>query len=280
MVCSGRGRPTATTPNDRSPAHRYDLGASAAAYAPVMGILGALCVPALILTFSVRPKKLVPPIAGGHAVPPGPYMALAAGLLVLALLASFIASLGFASLAGCRADPPILVGAGAFFALPFTIPIVAVIGAFDLLAWVFLSSASSIVAVLIGLTSVFLLVLNASHFTERRQRDFALVLVMLVAVAFAFHHWLGWWRLPFGSGLLPTDVLVGGGVFLVFASALLGLLRLMPRPSRRREQHLLKLFDRLFAKVLKLCEAYGTVLALSSYVVALILLLPEPRPAG
>lgn len=137
-----------TSPSIR-PEGRYDVRHGAAGYAPIVGAFGALAVPAIILLFTVSPK----PTAHQTA-----FIALAAGLLIVAMIGSLMGSIGLAGI-GAEQDPTAnLIPATMFLSIPVVVSIVAVLGAFEVLASIYLPESKTLFALITGfggLASVF-----------------------------------------------------------------------------------------------------------------------------
>ena len=64
---------------------RFDVRHAAAAFAPIVGAFSALAVTAIVVLFSVPPQQ---------SAYSAPFVALAAGLLVIAMISSFAGSFG------------------------------------------------------------------------------------------------------------------------------------------------------------------------------------------
>ncbi len=279
----------------------YDVRRGAAAFAPIIGGFGALCVPTIILIYTVP---------GAQMGPSAPSMGLAAGLLVVAMLGSLTGSIGLASLSGHNEATVNLPAAAAFLAVPVVVSIVAILGAFDLLAADFLPHATlllALLAVTTGSSGAFGVILNASVLpvptsgevvcdVKRggRKRWWGAALAGKVK---------GWWGIAVTSirspkargevarrswrvalaGIIPIAgatiarqfglqgdpnpatvayvVLLVGGYALTITGGFWGILKTMPPRGGRY-------------KKMRTYEAYVPSLAMSAYVVALLIFLP------
>lgn len=120
---------------------RYDIRRGAAGYSPVIGTFGALAVPAIIVLFTV-------------SRPPGPHeaplVALAAGLLIVAMIASITGSIGLAAIGAEQDATANLVPATMFLAVAVSVSLVAVLAAFEVLAVIYLPGSKTLFAVITG----------------------------------------------------------------------------------------------------------------------------------
>ncbi len=127
----------------------YDIRRGAAGYAPIIGAFGALAVPAIIVLFTVPPKP---------STYLAPFITLAAGLLIVAMIGSFTGAIGMAAI-GAERDPTAnLVPATLLVAIPVVLSFVAVLGAFEVLASVYLPASKLLFALITaagGLSGVF-----------------------------------------------------------------------------------------------------------------------------
>ena len=118
---------------------RYDIRRGAEGYAPIIGAFGALAVPAIIVLFTV-------PRSRG----PAPLVALAAGLLVVAMIASITSSIGMAAVGAEQDATANLVPAVMFLAVAVAVSLVAVLAAFEVLAAIYLPHSTKLFAVIAG----------------------------------------------------------------------------------------------------------------------------------
>jgi hypothetical protein len=154
-------RPPGTLSRRRtSPRHRgsegwYDIRRGAAGYAPIVATFGALAVPAIVVLFTVPPTPKASDV---------PLIGLAGGLLIVAVAVSFAGSIGMAAIGAEQDLTANLVPATMFLAVGVGIAIVAMLGAFDVLASIYLpesaASTKTLFAVIVGVGG-----LVASFFT-------------------------------------------------------------------------------------------------------------------
>lgn len=120
---------------------RYDVRQAASGFAPIVGALGALAVPAIIVLFTV-PARPSPYRA--------PFISLAAGLLIVSVVGSFIGSLGLASVGAEQDQTANLVPAIMFLLVPVMISVVAILAAFEVLAAIYLPESKTLFALIAG----------------------------------------------------------------------------------------------------------------------------------
>ena len=255
---------------------RYDIRRGTAAYAPITGAIGALAVPAIILLFTVQPKPTVQ-----HA----PFIALAAGLLIVAMIASFTGAIGMAAI-GAELDPTAnLVPATLFLAIPVVVSIVTVLGAFEVLASIYLPASKTLFALIAaaaGISGVFFMAFAIGDCwqlgpTSDSERDRWLPTQWIQTKAQAYR----WAQLvtlasivPAASGMViriagagatpsssSVDWLVGSALVLVLVGGFWGIFR---------TEHPLDGIQ----KGLRPYEAFGTTLAVSFYILFLMITLP------
>lgn len=124
---------------------RYDIRQGAAGYAPIVGAFGALAVPAIIVLFTVPPR-------------PGPdrapLVALAAGFLIVAMIASILGSVGLSAIGAEQDATANLVPAVLLLAIAVVVALVAVLGAFEVLAAIYLPGSAKLFAVITGVAGL------------------------------------------------------------------------------------------------------------------------------
>ena len=100
----------------------YDLRQGAAGFAPIVGALGALAVPAIVVLFTAKssPKDSV-------------FVALSAGLLIVGMISSLTAAFAMAGIAAERALTANLPPAIIFAGVPVVVSMVSILGAFEVL---------------------------------------------------------------------------------------------------------------------------------------------------
>lgn len=148
----------------------YDARQGATAYAPIVGAFGALAVTAIVVVFTVSSSKQAPE----------PMVALCTGLLVIGVFGSLLGSFGLAAL-GAEKDPTANVAPAIMFvAIPVVLSIVAIFGAFEVLAAIYIPESKTLFAVVTGLAGLFGIVFNAFsvgdsqalHPTDMSPQDF------------------------------------------------------------------------------------------------------------
>lgn len=124
---------------------RYDIRRGAAGYSPVIGTFGALAVPAIIALFTFSPS---------HQPHVRLLFALAAGLLSVAMIASITGAIGLSAIGAERDLTANLVPATMFLAVAASVSLVAVLGAFEVLAKIFLTESKTLFAVITGVAGL------------------------------------------------------------------------------------------------------------------------------
>jgi hypothetical protein len=124
---------------------RYDVRKGAAGYAPIIGTFGALAVPAIIVLFTV------PHQPNAHRAP---YIALAAGLLIVGMIGSLTGSLGMAGIAAEEDNTANLPPAIMLMGIPVLISLVTILAAFEVLAAFYLPDSKSLFAIITGVTGL------------------------------------------------------------------------------------------------------------------------------
>jgi len=123
---------------------RYDIRRGAAGYSPVIGTFGALAVPAIILVFTLGQAH------GSRAS----LVALAAGLLIVALIGSILGAIGLAAIGAEHDLTANLVPAAMYLAVAVSVSLVAMLGAFEVLAVLYLRGPTTLFAVITGVAGV------------------------------------------------------------------------------------------------------------------------------
>ncbi|NEY35582.1 hypothetical protein GTU99_26025 [Streptomyces sp. PRKS01-65] len=139
--------PAPAVPQERPEGH-YDARRGAAGYAPVVGTLGALAVPAVIVVFTNPPKGP----GAGQAI------AFAAGLLVVAMIGSIVAAIALAAIGAESTLTPNLTPAIMYAAVAVVIALVDIVAAFEILASLALPQARPILLLItaaVGSLGVF-----------------------------------------------------------------------------------------------------------------------------
>ena len=269
--------PSRNSPRPEWQAHKieghYDIRRGAAGYAPIVGAFGALAVPAIIVLFGAA-----------HAGSPA-YIAMAAGLLIVAMVGSLIASIALSAVGAERDETANLYATTMFEAVAVVISLAAVLGAFEVLAALYLPGVKILFLLIVGVAGVIGIFFTALAIADSWQagpsdpRDRA---------AWLPRQWLqnqrqaeeATWLLvaigcvPAGAGIVlrllgvmipPTTVsatiIVGMGFLLTMASIVLG---------AARSRHAIDGFQ----KAVQPREALGTTLTASGFIMALMIFLP------
>ncbi|MFJ4848272.1 MULTISPECIES: hypothetical protein [unclassified Streptomyces] len=118
---------------------RYDLRRGAASYAPIVGAFGALSLPTVTVLFTAER-------------PPGQdtLIAMACGLLVVAMIASLTGSIALAAIGAERDHTANLPAAVMYAAVPVVISLLSILASFQALAAVYLPHEKTLFAVTTG----------------------------------------------------------------------------------------------------------------------------------
>jgi hypothetical protein len=118
---------------------RFDVRHAAAAFAPIVGAFSALAVTAIVVLFTV------PPQPSSYRAP---FVALAAGLLVIAMIGSFAGSFGLAAIGAEGDSTANLVPAMMFMHASVMISLVLVLAAFEVLSAIYLPESKTLLALI------------------------------------------------------------------------------------------------------------------------------------
>jgi hypothetical protein len=269
---------TATTPpvQPKRIEGRYDIRKAAAAFAPIVGAFGALAVTAIIVLFTVPPR----PTAYR-----APFIALAAGLLIVAMIGNFAGSLSLASMGAEEDLTANLVPATLFLNMSVILSVVSVLAAFEVLAAIYLPESKTLLALITataGLVGSLFTSFGASDAWHCGPADAAersdWLATQWIQTRSQAYRWTNWVMVassvPVVLGVIlrlngvearPTTTsanwLTGIGFALTMVGVLMGLLR-SRQPIDGTQKGLRKY------------EAFGTTLAISFYVLALMIFLP------
>jgi hypothetical protein len=265
--------PPADLPNSPRPEGHYDIRRGAAGYSPVIGTFGALAVPAIILVFSFGQTH------GSRA----PLVALAAGLLIVALIGSMLGAIGLAAIGAEHDLTANLVPAAMYIAVAVSVSLVAMLGAFEVLAVLYLRGPTTLFAVITGVAGVAGLFFTAlstadswhtgpSDLAEKKawqetqwirsqeQAEHQTVIVILLSC------------LPAAAGIalrlagVHTSPNSTGVSWLVGAALALSMIATGAGALRTRHS--------TPQKGLRWQEAYGTTIAISLYTLMMMIFLP------
>jgi hypothetical protein len=255
---------------------RYDIRQGAAAFAPIVGAFGALAVTAIVVLFTVPPQ---------HSAYRAPFIALAAGLLIVCMIGSFAGSLALAAI-GAEEDPTAnLVPATMFLHVSVMISVVAVLAAFEVLAAIYLPESKTLLALITATAGIVGGILTAfgpsdvwhcgPSDPEEKSHWLKTQWIQSHAQAYTWtNRLMVVSAVPAGLGIIlrlagvettPTTAsanwLVGIGFILTMAGVVLGFLR-----SRHPVNGI--------QRGLRREEAIGTTLAISLYTLLLMIFLP------
>jgi hypothetical protein len=118
---------------------RYDPRQGAGGYAPIIGALGALAVPGIVILFTV-PTKPTP-----HQLQ---LMTLAAGLLIVSVIGSLIGSISLAGIAAEQELTANIPAASMRVAVPVVVSIVDMLAAFEVLSAIYLTESETLFALI------------------------------------------------------------------------------------------------------------------------------------
>lgn len=251
----------------------YDIRRGAAGYAPIVGAFGALAVPAIIVLFGST-----------HAGRPA-YISMAAGLLIVAMVGSLIASIALSAVGAERDETANLYATTMFEAVAVVISLASVLGAFEVLAAVYLPGVKTLFAVIVGVAGVIGIFFTAlaiadswqsgpsdpgdraawiprQWLQDQNQAEKATWFVVATGCVPAA---LGIILRLLGVMVPPTtesaNIIVGVGFLLTMSSIVLG---------AARSRHAIDGFQ----KALRPREALGTTMTASGFVLVLMIFLP------
>lgn len=264
------------------PEGRYDIRQGAAGYALTIGTLGALAVPALFVLFAV-PQASAPQRA--------PLVALAGGLLIVAILASTGGAIGLAAIGAEQDLTGNLVPAAMFLGVAASVAIIAILGAFEVLAAVYLPESTTLFAVIVsisGIMGAFFVALSIADSWHTGPRDPARkkewqktqwirtqkkgdwqtgIVAALGIVTASAGIWLRMAGVHVSPSTRTVDLLIVGSLFLVMGAIVFAGIRTMHRADGTQ-------------KGLRAWEAYGTTLVISAYALILVIMLPTAQSAS
>lgn len=139
MIKSSRRR---RTPD---PEGQYDSRAGAGAYAPIVGTLGSLAVPAIIVLFTVPQNA---------AQLSTRTVSFAAGLLIVGMVGSLFGAFGLAAIGAERDLTANLIPAVMYIAVPVAISIISIVGAFEVLSAVYIPESKTLLALVVGVIGI------------------------------------------------------------------------------------------------------------------------------
>ncbi len=252
----------------------YDIRKGASGYAQIMGAMGSLVVPAVILVFTVAHEQ-----AKSHPV----QLVLVTGLLVLGLIGCLAGAFAFAALAGENELTTNLPAAGMHMGVGVILGIISILGAFEVLAYIYLPSSRVLFGAIAaggGLTGIIYnslsvvddweIRLNKTDRLGRSQwfksRSHAHAWAMRLATVGSAPVIVGFALFCTHSGIKPSSttasVFVGTGIVLTMSSIIWGTLRTLHASDGQD-------------KGIQRNEAILTQLVTGAYIFALLIFLPN-----
>jgi hypothetical protein len=255
---------------------RYDTRQACAAFAPIVGTFGAIAVTAIVVLFTVPPQP-----SSNRA----PYIAMAAGLLILAMINSFLGSLALASIGAEEDLTANLVPAAMAMLVPVMISLVAMLGAFEVLAAIYLPESKTLLALITAVAGVIGCIINSfgvadslhsgpTDIIERQQwihtqwirtradankwTNKVIIVSIVPPIIGAFLRILGVRAIPTAPS---SNWLVGIGFIVSMTGLIVGYLR-----SRHSVEE--------FQKGLRSYEGFTAPLAIGLYTLVLLIFLP------
>jgi hypothetical protein len=254
---------------------QYDLRAGVSAYAPIVGAFGALAVPTVVLVFTLPSQHIATESN----------ITFSTGLLVIGMLGSLLGSFGLAAI-GAERDPTAnLAPAAMYIAVPVALSIASVLGAFEVLAAIYIPSSANLFLWILVCGGVFGVLFTAltlaengglgptdpgqrarwltTEWLKNRRQGYRWAQVVAAGTSLPVLVAVGSRML--GLNVRPTyaaiNSIVGAGISLVMIGTLLGIVRLAhPLDGHQRG--------------IRPVEAIGTTASIGLFVAALVLLLP------
>jgi hypothetical protein len=274
--------PSGSSSDSVLPEGRYDIRQGAAGYALTIGTLGALAVPALFVLFAV-PQASAPQRA--------PLVALAGGLLIVAILASTGGAIGLAAIGAEQDLTGNLVPAVMFLGVAASVAIVTVLGAFEVLAAIYLPESTTLFAVIVGVSGImgaFFVALSIADSWHTGPRDPAkkkewqrkqwirtqkkgdrqtLIVALLGTIPASAGIGLRIAGVHISPSTRTVAWVIGGSLVLAMGAIVFAGMRTR-HPADGTQ------------KGLRAWEAYSTTLAISAYALVLMIMLPTAQSAS
>lgn len=268
----------APSPGPSSVEGRYDIRRGAAGYAPIIGTFGALAVPAIVVLFSAV-----------HELPAS-LLTMAAGLLIVAMIGSITGAIGLAAIGAERDLTANLVPAAMYLAVAVSLSLVAMLGAFEVLAVNYFkdSSASTtlfaVITGIAGLMAVMFTALSVADSLHTGPSD------PVEKAAWQSTQWIQTQKqaerrtlTAVGMGFIPALTGIGLRLAQVYVTpnsaevtwlvgSALGITTLVVGIGASRTRHTWP------QKGLRWQEAYATTLVIGLYTLALVIFLPAKAP--
>lgn len=266
------GYPTLSQAVRREPDFGYDLRRGAAGFAPIVGTIAGFVVTGVVLVFTI-----VSHYRSGQPVPNADLLGRASALLVLGLIGCLLSAFALAAIGAERKLTPNLTAATLYVGICTAIGIVAILGAFEVLATIYLPKTQDLFAIVTGGVAVSASVLVAlvlgdawitpglsqKHWLYGRVRSAwwasgaAAVgaLVLGIAIALYFEH------VRIGTGEDGLHEVVAVGIFLAFASGVGSMLRTMHGKDGK-------------GRAIQKAEALAALGVMNAYMAMFLLLMP------
>jgi hypothetical protein len=225
----------------------YDIRKGAAGYASIMGSVGGFAVPTVILVFTVAHEQ-----ATRHPAE----FTLLVGLLVLSLLGCLASAFAFAAISGEEVLTANLPPAAMYIGVGVILSIMSVIAAFEILAHIYLKTATGFFAVIVAGGGVTGAIYNALSVIDEWEIRVNRTTELGDSAWFTSRHhahvWAGWLSVigcaPILLGLVlfwnhtgialttySAQILGGAGIFLTLATIIFGAVRTV-HPSNKLDK--------------------------------------------
>ena len=256
---------------------QYDVRVGASSYAPIVGAMGSLAVTAIVVVFTVPQGVSKTSIA------------FAAGLLAIGFFGSLLGSFALAAI-GAERDPTVNLAAAILFTcVPVILGIVAILGAFSVLASIYIPESAGLfrgitaaggafgvvfsvfsIADSVGLHPTTMSPKNFEDWLSRqwiksrsqglRASNLVLAVCLLPLVIVGVMRFIFDVSIPLNA--TAVNWVIGGGILVSLVGTWLGLMK-TTHPKIGNDQRALKPF-----------EAWAPNAIISLYVCALVLTLP------
>lgn len=250
----------------------YDLRRGAAGYAPIVGTIAGFVVTGVVLVFTIVSHS-----KPGQPVPHAALLGRSSALLVLGLIGCLLSAFALAAIGAERKLTPNLTAATLYVGICTAIGIVAILGAFEVLAAIYLPGIRDLFAwvtggVAIGGSVLVSLVLGDAWTTPGLPRKHWLygqarsafwasiaagtgMVLLGAAIALYFDH------VRVGTSDESLHVVIGAGIFLVFVFGVGSMFRTMHSQSGQ-------------GRAIRRSEALVALGVMNAYLAVFLLLMP------
>ncbi|MEO6501752.1 MAG: hypothetical protein ABIQ09_07550 [Jatrophihabitantaceae bacterium] len=128
----------------------YDARVGATVYSPIVGAFGALAVTAIAVVFTASDNA------------PSALVAFATGLLAAGVFGSLVGSFGLAAIGAERHPTANIAPAIMFVAVPVALSIIAILGAFEVLAKIYVPESTRLFVLVTGAGGIYAVILTAT----------------------------------------------------------------------------------------------------------------------